>query len=67
MKLKKNYKICRRVNQSLYVDIADTFIQYIHSLKPEEIQQLDNNIRANGWAIESIVDIKKSVELLQSF
>ena len=51
----------------MYVDIADTFIQYIHSLKPEEIQQLDDDIRANGWAIESIVDIKKSAELLQGF
>ena len=25
----------------MYVDIADTFIQYIHSLEPDEIQQLD--------------------------
>ena len=51
----------------MYVDIADTFIQYIHSLEPDEIQLLDNNITANGWAIESIVGIKNSVELLQCF
>ena len=36
--IEKKKRICRRVYQSLYVDIADTFIQYIHSLDPDEIQ-----------------------------
>ena len=52
MKLKKNYGICRRVYQSLYDDIADAFIQYIHLLEPDEIKQFGDDIRANGLAIE---------------
>ena len=36
--IEKKKRICRRVYQSLYVDIAETFIKYIHSLDPDEIQ-----------------------------
>ena len=43
------------------------FIQYIHSLEPDEIKQLDDNIKTNGWGIESIVDIQNSFELLHIF
>ena len=45
--IEKNYRICRRVYQSSHVDIADAFIQYIHLLEPDEMQQLDEDIRAN--------------------
>ena len=45
--IEKNYRICRRFYQSLHVDIADAFIQYIHLLEPDEMQQLDDDIRAN--------------------
>ena len=63
--IEKKYRICRRVYLSLYVDIADTFIQYIYLLEPDEIQYF--NVTENGWGIESIADIKNSVELLQCF
>ena len=29
--VEKNYRISRRVYQSLFVDVADSFIEYIHS------------------------------------
>ena len=32
-----NYKVSRRVCQSLFVDISDNFIEYIHSLSPDKI------------------------------
>ena len=49
LKSNKNNKLCRRFYQSLFVDIADIFINYMHSLEPDEIKQLDDDIKANRW------------------
>ena len=67
LEIEKNYRLFRRVYQSLFVDTADIFIQYIYSLEPEEIKQLDDDIKTNWWGIESIVDIQNSFELLRIF
>ena len=45
--IEKNYIISRRVYQSLFVDVADNFVEYIHSLDVDEIQQLDDDLKAN--------------------
>ena len=47
--IEKTCKICRRVYQSLFIDIADFFIEYIESLDLDEIQQMDDDIKSNGW------------------
>ena len=47
--IEKTYKICRRIYQSLFIDIADIFIEYIQSLDLDEIQQMDDNIKSKGW------------------
>ena len=47
LEIEKTYMICRQVYQSLYVGIAGTFIQYIHSLETDEIEQLDHDTKAN--------------------
>ena len=36
-----NYRVIRRVYQRLYSDIADIFFECVHSLDPDEIQELD--------------------------
>ena len=46
--VEKNLKILRRVYQFLFVDVADSFIEYIHSLDVDEIQELDNDLKVNG-------------------
>ena len=46
LEIKKIYRVCRRVYQSLFVDIAGIFIQYKYSLEPDEIKQLDDDIKA---------------------
>ena len=51
----------------MFIEIADTFIQYINTLPPDEIDQLDGDIRSNGWGAQSIAEIKNSVELLRIF
>ena len=48
-KIGKTYKICRRVYQSLVMDIADIFIEYIQSLYLDQIQKMDDDIKSNGW------------------
>ena len=46
--IEKTYKICRRVYQSLFINIADIFIEYIQSLGLDEIQKIDDDIKSNG-------------------
>ena len=67
LELEKNYRIYRLVYQSLLIEIADTFIQHINTLSPDEINQLDDDIRSDGWGAQSIVEIENSVELLCKF
>ena len=63
--VEKNCRISRRVYQSLFVDVADSFIEYIHSLDVDEIQQLDDDLKANGWGTKSLVEVENSFELLK--
>ena len=66
--VKKNYRIIIRVYQYLFTEVADIFLEYFHSLDSNEIQQLDGDIKSNGWRfISNILDIDNSVELLSTF
>ena len=65
--VEKNYRISKRVYQSLFVDIADSFIEYIHSLNVDEIQQLDDDLKANGWGTKSLLEIENAYEPLTIF
>ena len=49
--IETNYKICRRVYDSLYYDIAQNFKSYIKSLDFDKIQGLNFNIKANGGGL----------------
>ena len=50
--IEKNHRICRHVYQSMFVEVIVTFIQYINMLTPDEIQQLDNDLKDNGWRVK---------------
>ena len=63
----KNYKISRRVYQSLFVDVADIFIEYIHSLDADEVQQLDDDLKANEYGAKSLLEIENAYEMLTNF
>ena len=65
--VEKNYRISTRVYQSLFVNIIDSFIEYIHSSNVDEIQQLDNDLKANGWGTKSLLEIENAYELLTNF
>ena len=44
--VESNYRVIRRVYQYMYADIADIFLEFIHSLDPNEIQKLDEETKA---------------------
>ena len=61
--VEKNYRIIRRVYQYLFTEVADIFLKYIHSSDSDEIQQLDDYIKSNGWGfINNIPEMENSVE-----
>ena len=45
--VQRNHKISRRVYQTRFIDIADSFIGYIHSLGINEIHELEDDLKAN--------------------
>ena len=54
----------RRVYQSLFLDIAENFFQYIYSFDLDEIQDLESDIKENGWRVETITEIQDANVLL---
>ena len=67
LEVHKHYRICRDVYQALFYEIAETFIQYVNTLAPDEIEQLDADLKANGVGVKSIVEIEDCNELLKLF
>ena len=65
--LKKNYKISRRAYQALFIVIADSFIEYIHALGINKIQELADDLKANSWGVKSLLEVEKAYELLIVF
>ena len=51
--VESNYRILTRLYQHIYSDIAHIyFFEYIHSyIDPDEIHQLDEDIKTNGWCV----------------
>ena len=54
----------RQVYQAIFIDIADSFIEYIHSLDINEIQELEDDLKANRWGVKSLLEVEKAYELL---
>ena len=63
----KNYKIIMRVYQYLLTEVADIFLEYIHSLDPNEIQQLDDDVKGNVRGFMNLLEIDNSLLLLSTF
>ena len=65
--VESNYKTYWRVFQGLSINIADSSIVYIHSLDINEIQELDDDLKANGWGVKSLLEVENAYELLTVF
>ena len=62
-----NYRVARRVYQRLYIDISELFGEFVRSMSSYEIQNMNDDIRANGWGIKNITDVSDSEELMNIF
>ena len=51
----------------LFVYIADTFIEHIQSLDIDEIQQMDNDLKANNWGVKSVLEVENAFDFLCLF
>ena len=49
--MKYNYRVARRVYASTYTNIAEQFKVYLDSLPPDEIDDIENDFRANRNAL----------------
>ena len=62
-----NYRIARRVYQQLHIDTAELFADFIRSLSSFGLQDMDEDIRANGWGIKEINEVSDAQELMKIF
>ena len=65
--IKSNYRIARRVYQQLQYDIAELFADYVRSMISFELQDIDEDIKINGWGVQKVSEIKFSIKLLNLF
>ena len=66
--IESNYKVARRVYQNLYYDIVELFFEYIQSIDVSEQQDIEEDIKINGWgSVEKISQVKDSMRMLGLF
>ena len=58
--MKHNYKVTRRVYNSIYTNIAEQIKIYINSLPPDEIDEMENDFCANGNGLVSVRDTESA-------
>ena len=65
--IESNYRIARRVYLQLYIDISVLFADFIRSMDSFEIHDMDNDIKANEWAIKKITDVNDAEDFMTTF
>ena len=65
--IEENYRIAKGVYQQLHIDTAELFADFIRSLSSYELQDMDEDIRANGWGIKKIGEVSDAQELMKIF
>ena len=65
--MERNYRILRRVYQQHHIDTAKLFAEFISSLSSYKINDMDQDIKANGWGIKKITEVSGAQELLKLF
>ena len=65
--VENNYKTAICFYQDLYIDIADFFQEFIKSLPPQDIQDMDDDIKSKGLGVKNILDVENSLDLMNIF
>ena len=56
--VESNYRVARRVYQHLWIDISELFAEFIRSVPPQDLQDMDEDIKSNGWGIKKLQMLK---------
>ena len=62
-----NYRVARTVYLHLWIDISELFAEFIRSVLPLDLQDMDENINSNSWGIKKITDVENSLDLINIF
>ena len=65
--VKSNYRVARRVYQQLYFDVSELFADFIRSTDLLNLQDMDNDIKANGWGLKKITDVNSAEDFMTIF
>ena len=65
--IEANYRIVRRVYQQLHLDISELFADFIRSMSSYELEDMNNDIQANGWGIKKVTEVSDAEELMNIF
>ena len=65
--VENNYKIARRVYQQLWLDISELFADFIRSIDSLNLQDMDEDIKSNGWGIKKITDVTNAEDFMNIF
>ena len=65
--IESNYRIARRVYQQLHIDISGLFADFIRSMSSYELEDMNEDIRANGWGIKKVTEVEDAQELMKYF
>ena len=65
--MKYSYRVARIVYASTYANIAKQFKIYLNSIPPDEIDEIENDFRANGNGLLSVCQTESATELFDSF
>ena len=65
--VKSYYRIARRVYQQLYFDVSELFADFIRSTDLLNLQDMDNDIKANEWGIKKITDVNSAEDFMTIF
>ena len=65
--VESNYRVARRVYQQLYLDVSRLFADFIRLIGPVNLQDMGNNIKANGLGIKKITDVNNAEDFMTMF
>ena len=62
--VESNYRVARRVYHQLYLDVSGLFADFMRLIGPVNLQDMGNNIKANGLGIKKIPDVNNAEGVL---
>ena len=65
--VKSYYRVARRVYQQLYFDVSELFADFIRSTDLLNLQDMDNDIKANEWGIKKMTDVNSAEDFMTIF